>query len=56
MNETMKANEEYFKTDTMLFAFDPGAWPDMQEVKDVLQDTINRWVSEGRMTHLRNCY
>jgi hypothetical protein len=56
MNETIKANEDYFKTDSMLFAFDPGAWPYMQEVKDVLQDTINRWVLEGRMTHLRNCY
>ena len=56
MNETMKANEAYFKTDTMLFAFDPGAWPDMQEVTLALQNTINEWIDAGNLRYLKNCY
>lgn len=56
MEEVMKAQEQYFKTETMLFAFDIGSWPDMEWVKNALQNKINEWVNAGRITHLKRCY
>jgi hypothetical protein len=56
MEETMKAQEHYFKTDTMLFAFDAGAWPDMEEVKNVLQKKIDEWAHRGELNNLKKCH
>ena len=56
MEETMKAQEHYFKTETMLLAFDKGSWPDMDWIKNVLQNKINEWVNAGKINHLKRCY
>jgi hypothetical protein len=54
--EIMKAQEQYFKTETMLFAFDKESWPDMHLVKNTLQNKINEWVNANRVKHLKSCY
>ena len=56
LEETMKAQEQYFKTETMVFAFDKGSWPDLELVKNALQNKINEWVNANRITHLKACY
>jgi len=56
MEETMKAQEQYFKTETMLFAFDNDSWPDMEMVKNVLQQKIDEWNNAGKIKYLKSCY
>ena len=56
MEEVMVAQEQYFKTDKMLFAFDKGSWPDLEVVKNALQHKINEWEAAGKLKHLKTCY
>ena len=56
MEELMKAQEQYFKTETMLFAMDKESWPDMEVVKSALQNKINEWLADRRINYLKHCY
>jgi hypothetical protein len=56
MEEVMVAQEQYFKTDKMLFAFDQNAWPDLAVVKNALQHKINDWEESGKIKYLKSCY
>jgi len=56
MEETMIAQEQYFKTETMIFAFDNGSWPNLEIVKNALQNKINEWKGTGRINYLKRCY
>lgn len=51
--EVLKSNEEYFKTEEMMIAFDPKSWP-MFEVREVLEELISE--KESEINHLKTIY
>ena len=56
MEEIMKAQEQYFKTESMLFAIDAESWPDIELIKNVLQQKIDEWNNMGKLKYLKSCY